>query len=360
MVQQGTGKIFLLLLLCLPGFAADSSPALLIEQGHYKRAHVILSERLKANPSDARSNCDMSHVSSAFQHWDEAILQAEKARSFDGKNADFQAAVADALMNKLASAPGGMFEKMSLSRRFRKEADLALQLDPQNAMVNDDLMQYYLAAPSLMGGSTSKAADLADRMVRANPPRGYLMKLEFAMHEKRAAEGRQVATQAFAADPNDYEIRLQAAGFFLGEVGADPAQAEQSARQALRIDPGRAGPYMVLAMLYARQSRWKEMDAVLADSQRSVPDDLAPFYQVAEEIFTSNQAQEFSRAETLLRTYLRQPAEGNEPTLAMAHWRLGLVLEREGHRDQAKAEIQQAVSLDSAFQPAKKDLKRLK
>jgi tetratricopeptide (TPR) repeat protein len=331
MVQQGTGKIFLLLLLCLPGFAADSSPALLIEQGHYKRAHVILSERLKANPSDARSNCDMSHVSSAFQHWDEAIQQAEKARSFDGKNADFQAAVADALMNKLASAPGGMFEKMSLSRRFRKEADLALQLDPQNAMVNDDLMQYYLAAPSLMGGSTSKAADLADRMVRANPPRGYLMKLEVAMHQKRAAE-----------------------------VGADPAQAEQSARQALRIDPGRAGPYMVLAMLYARQSRWKEMDAVLADSQRSVPDDLAPFYQVAEEIFTSNQAQEFSRAETLLRTYLRQPAEGNEPTLAMAHWRLGLVLEREGHRDQAKAEIQQAVSLDSAFQPAKKDLKRLK
>jgi hypothetical protein len=35
------------------------------------------------------------------------------------------------------------------------------------------------------------------------------------------------------------------------------------------------------------------------------------------------------------------------------------VLEKEGHKDQAKQELQQAVTLEPDFEPAKKDLKRL-
>ena len=44
---------------------------------------------------------------------------------------------------------------------------------------------------------------------------------------------------------------------------------------------------------------------------------------------------------------------------AAAHWRLGLTLEPQGHKSEATAEGQQAVTLD-ANSPAKADLKRLK
>jgi tetratricopeptide (TPR) repeat protein len=348
------------LFLPLPCFAGEASTALLIEQGHYKRAQAILSERLKANPNDARSLCEMSQVSLAFMHWDDAIQRAEKSRSFDGKNADFQAAVADAVLAKLSLAPGGMFEKMSLARRFRKEAELALQLDPKNVMANSDLMQFYLGAPGLVGGSTSKATDLADRMVRLNAVRGYVLKSQIASHEKRVSEAEQFLQQAVNADLNDYMARLRLAGFYLEKGGTTLAQAEEPARQEIRIDPGRADGYSALAALYAQQGRWKDLDSLLADSQRAVPDNLAPLYQAAEAILTNNDTQELPRAEKLLRTYLSQPAEGNEPTVAMAHWRLGLVLEKEGRKDQARQELQQAVSLDPAFEPARKDLKRLK
>ena len=40
--------------------------------------------------------------------------------------------------------------------------------------------------------------------------------------------------------------------------------------------------------------------------------------------------------------------------LAAAHWRLGLVLKKQGHKDQAEQEIQQAVTLDPDFDSAKK------
>jgi len=339
--------------------AAEPSTATLIEQGHYKRAEAILAERLKANPNDGRASSEMSKVSEAFRRWDDAIRQAEKAVSLDHKSAEFQAALADAVGSKLSSASLGMFEKMSLARRFKREAELALQLDPNNADANEDLMEFNLDAPGLVGGDKKKAAELADRMVRINPVRGYLMKVEFATHEKHTAEVEPLLQQAIAADPKNYFARIQAANFYLSKGGASLTQAEEQAKQAIRIDPGRAGGYTALATVYVQQGRWKDLDSLLEDAQREVPDDLAPFYQAAKSILTGNQNQELPRAEKYMRAYLSQPPEGDEPSLAAAHWRLGLILEKEGHKDQAKQEIQEAVRLEPAFEPAKKDLKRL-
>jgi tetratricopeptide (TPR) repeat protein len=339
--------------------AADPSPAALIEQGHYKRAQAILAERLKANPNDAPSICEMSKVSEAFQRWDEAIREAEKAVSLDRKNAEYQAALADAVGSKLSAASLGMFEKMSLARRFKKEAELALQLDANNVDANEDLMEFHLDAPGLVGGDKKKAAELADRMVRINPARGYLMKVEFATHEKRTAEVESLMQQAISADPKNYFARTEAANFYLRKGRANFTQAEEQAKQAIRIDPGRAPAYIALATIYTQQGRWKELDSLLGDSQREVPDDLAPFYQAAKSILTGDQTQELARAEKYIRAYLGQPPEGNEPSLAAAHWRLALILEKEGHKDQAKQELRQSLQLEPAFEPAKKDLKRL-
>jgi len=345
--------------LCLPAVGADASTATLIEQGHYRRAQAILVERLRANPNDARSYCEMSKVSEAFRLWDEAIRQAEKAMSLDPKNGEFQAALADAVGSKLSGGSLGMFEKMSLARRFKKEAELALQLDPNNVDANEDLMEFHLDAPGLVGGDKKKAAELADRMVRVNPVRGYLMKFEFASHEKHAAELEPLLQQAISADPRNYFARAQAANFYLTKDGASLTQAEEQAKQAIQIDPGRAAGYTALATVYAQQGRWKDLDSVLEDSQRQVPDDLAPFYQSAKSILTGNQAQELARAEKYMRVYLKQSPEGNEPSLGAAHWRLGLILEKQGHKDQAKQELQEALGLEPSFEPAKKDLKRL-
>jgi tetratricopeptide (TPR) repeat protein len=344
---------------CLPAVGADPSTAALIEQGHYKTAQAILAERLKVNPNDARSSSEMSKVSQAFQHWDEAIQQAEKAVSLDPKNAEFQAALADAVGSKLSAASLGMFERMSLARRFKKEAELALQLDPDNIDANEDLMEFHLDAPGLVGGDKKKAAELADRMVRMNPVRGYLMKVEFATHEKHTTEVQPLLQQAIAADPKNYFARMQAANFYLSKGSASLRQAEEQANQAIQIDPGRAAGYTALATIYAQQGRWKDLDSLLQQSQREVPDDLAPHYQAAKSILTGNQSQELPRAEKYLRVYLSQPPEGNEPSLAAAHWRLGLILEKEGHKDQAKQELQEALRLEPSFELAKRDLKHL-
>ena len=57
---------------------------------------------------------------------------------------------------------------------------------------------------------------------------------------------------------------------------------------------------------------------------------------------------------------MSQEPEELKPSLAAAHWRLGLTLEKEGRKSEAIAEMETALKLQPDFSPAKKDLKRLK
>jgi len=74
----------------------------------------------------------------------------------------------------------------------------------------------------------------------------------------------------------------------------------------------------------------------------------------------SGDGQQLSRAESCFRKYLTQPPEAGKPSLAAAHWRLALVLEKQGRKDEARGELQTAVKLDPNLKEAQQDLKRLK
>jgi predicted TPR repeat methyltransferase len=52
--------------------------------------------------------------------------------------------------------------------------------------------------------------------------------------------------------------------------------------------------------------------------------------------------------------------EAGEPPWAGAHWRLGQVLEKEGKKSDAIAEMEEALRLQPDLKPAKEDLNRLK
>ena len=52
---------------------------------------------------------------------------------------------------------------MLLARRFRKEIDAALAIDPREPQALRDLLEFYLLAPGLAGGDQKKAAAMAER-----------------------------------------------------------------------------------------------------------------------------------------------------------------------------------------------------
>jgi len=83
---------------------------------------------------------------------------------------------------------------------------------------------------------------------------------------------------------------------------------------------------------------------------------LVPNYRAAATLLESNRA--LDRAVTYFRKYATAEPEGNQPRLSEARWKLGLALERLGHKADAQAEWRESIRLDRNS-PALQDLRKL-
>jgi tetratricopeptide (TPR) repeat protein len=343
-------------LLAWPASANDPTPKALIKAGHWKRARPLVEQRYQANPGDASAAYLLSQVKAAFGDLDAAVKLAEKAVALDSNNADYHGQLGVVCGETAEKA--SLFARAGWAHRFKKETEKAAALDPKNLDPRFALMEYYLQAPGLMGGSKQKAAAMAEEIGRIDVARGYLAQARLAQENKEPSGEEAAFLKAVAAAPHDYEIRVSVAGFYNRDTQKKYGQAEKHSREALKIDPGQAGAYSLLAYALAAGERWPELDAALADADKNVPDDLSPYYQAGRALLYT--AKGLPRAEGYFRKYLGQEPEGEAPTLAHAHWRLGLVLEKEGRKPEAITEIKAALQLRPDLGEAKKDLKRLR
>ena len=350
--------VVVLVILAAPVFSArnDSPVGALMEAGHWKRARAQVMPRVQANPNDAESAYLLSRVKQAFGDFEGALRSAEKSVELNGNNAEYHANLADICGEMAGTA--GMFKGLSLARRFRKEAEAAIAIDSKNIDAREGLVEFYLEAPGIAGGDKQKARAIAEEIVKIDPSRGYMMRARIAQNEKDLAKQEAALLDAVKANPNHYSAQVRLAEFYLSDKVNKPDQAEKAAHEAVKVDAGRANAYAVLAQVYASQGRSTDLDALLAQAEKNVPDDLTADYRAGRTFLLAGK--ELSRAEKYFRKYLGQEQEAHEPSAGAAHWRLGLVLEKEGRKSEAIAELEAAVQLDPKLEDAKKDLKRLK
>jgi tetratricopeptide (TPR) repeat protein len=286
----------------------------LIEAGHWKRARAIVEPHFREQPGDPLANFLMSQIRNAFGDHDSPLSLAEKAVALDGNVAKFHRQLAEAL--GVAAQHANMFQQVMLARRFKKEIDRALELDPKNTQAWRDLMEYYALAPGIAGGDKAKAQTVAERIAALDPADGFFAKARLAELSKAPAKMEEMFRSAVEAEPANYRARTALASFLTAPDHASLDAAEQQAKEAVKIDPGRAPGYAILAQIYATRGQWADLDSALSTAEKEVPDDLVPYYRAAEALIASKR--DLPRAERYLGTYLAAEPEGNEPTLAEA------------------------------------------
>ena len=350
-----------LLLVCLLGAAPlpDTPNAVaLADHSHWKRLKAVIEPRAAANPNDAQAQWLLSRVRAAYKDADGALAAAEKAAALDPKSPDYRWQVASVVGDQASKA--SMFKAMGLAKRFRQEAEAALALNPQHIQSLTGLSEFYYQAPGIAGGDKKKAEDVANQILAISKVDGYIAKIGLLAHQSPAPldEIEQLWTQAVQADPSRFEPHMNLANIYAGGKTPRYALSEKEALTAKKIDPDRVASYSILAGVYAAQERWADLDAVLAEAENQVPDNLTPYLRVAGTL--QNTGKDLARAERYARKYLSQEPEPTSTSHAIAHWRLGLVLEKEGRKADAVAEVETATKLDPKFEQAQKDLKRLR
>jgi tetratricopeptide (TPR) repeat protein len=87
------------------------------------------------------------------------------------------------------------------------------------------------------------------------------------------------------------------------------------------------------------------------------PNYLPGYFGVARSDLLSGQ--NLDEAERDFKKYLTRWPEEGDPSLANGHWRLGQVYEKQGKKDMAVAEWQEALKLTPNYKPAQESLKAL-
>src|SRR5689334_11295670 len=284
--------------LALPASADGEGPRALMERGRMRDAAASAEARLRAAPDDVEALCVLARLRARQQRYDEATKLAEHAVATSPRSADAHYALAEVSGTQAQRA--GMFKQMSLGRRFKKEDDAALALDPHHVDAMEAMIEFYTSAPGMLGGDKQKAAAMTEELVKVNPTEGWLQKAQNAFTAKDSTTGESCLRKAVEVGGGS-EAKLALANRLV-QPWRKPDEAERLARDVATAEPWRSGAWSVLAMRDAGAKRWPELDATLADAEKAVPGNLGPHYQAARILITAGG--EPARAEALLKRYL--------------------------------------------------------
>ena len=254
---------------------------------------------------------------------DDAVKTFEKAVKASPANSDAHLWLARAVGTVAGSA--NVLRQPFLGKRAKSEFDKAVELDPNSIGGREGLLQFYLRAPSVIGGSVVKAREQAAAIAKVNRLRGHFADANIANHEKDPA-GVEKAYRAAATEFPDSLIAVQGlVNFLTNNNRADEA-------------------FPVLDRYLAKQA-----------------DDCVALFWVGRTAAVTGK--QLDRGEQALRSVLASAASvgADAPRIApeAIHLRLGDIAAKRGDKVRARASYEEALRINPRFEQAKRALAAL-
>ena len=303
----------------LAGQNGETDGVRLFEAGKYKEAKTVFEPAFKANTRDAAAAFYLGRIALEEHKNDRAADYFETATKLDPRSTTYFLWLGRAYGREAQQA--NVLRQPGLAKRTKSAWERAIELDPDNLDARSDLIQYYVQAPGFLGGSTSKAIEQAEAIRERNALRGYLELGALYERDKKLADAEK-AYLAASKERSDRHVGTYRLGLFYQNTGAfDKA--------------------------------FDLFEAMIAAN----PTEFGALFQIGKTGAMSGQR--LDRSAEALEAYLKTTPGRNDPTLAAAHWRLGMVHERRQDLQRAKAEYETAVRLDPTLKPATESLKKL-
>jgi tetratricopeptide (TPR) repeat protein len=287
-------------------------------QGRADDAAAGLRVVLATNPKDGRAHLLLCRVFYSEELADAAVTECEAALETLGNNSTAQDWMGR--VYGLKADQSGPIAGYKLANKVRIAFEAAVQLDPKNADAVDDLSEYYVGAPSMLGGGTDKAYELATKVEAQLPQPAH-------------------------------RIRGLAA-----EKERDYTKAELEFKAAVAMG-GRADAWTDLGHFYARHSQKNQAIDALKHAiavDRAHDESLVDIASILNKMH-----REPALGEQVLRDYLVSTSKSDAAPAFKAHVMLGKMLESNGDKPRAQTEFQSALELAKDYAPAKKALQHL-
>jgi tetratricopeptide (TPR) repeat protein len=286
------------------------------EQKKYAEARKQLLAIKKDNKDFAAAQYYLGRVAFDEKKYDDAEEFFETAIDTNDKVADYHTWYGNTLGTIAADA--NLFKQASLGPKMKSAWEKAVQLDPKTVDARESLIQYYLQAPAIAGGSVDKAIEMANEIKKIKPSEGHRQLGNIYYREKKYAEAEKE---------------------FIAMTKAD-----------VTLTPG-------LANFYVLQKQYDKAFALFETSLKQNPDDMLATYQIGK--LSAVSGQQLDRGEACLKKYLTYTPQKNEPSHAGANMRLAQIMEKRGKKSDAKLLYELALKGDATLKEAKEGLVRV-
>ncbi|MGH9398568.1 MAG: tetratricopeptide repeat protein [Terriglobia bacterium] len=287
------------------------------QAGKVREASEALESTLRQDPATADSELLLARCYYEMGNWDRSAADAEAAVRLKPSSAE-----GHLWLGRAYGREAERDRSLSLALKTRREFEKAVDLAPASIDARRDLMQFYLEAPWIVGGSNDKARKQAEAIAALDPVEGSLARARFDQ-----STGRQAA-------------------------------AVEECRRVLDSKPTRVGPYLEVADFYIARKDVTGLDAAVEGAERVNPADARlNYYRGVARVLDG---QRLAQAERDLKSYVAHSPRRDDPSRASALSWLGQLYERWGESHLAMLEYQAALQLDPSVPLARQALARLK
>jgi Tfp pilus assembly protein PilF len=279
--------------LALPASAQLQQGVTLFEQGRYDEAKRVLAP-LRNDPEAVKT---LGLIALAEGDDDRAIELFEKAVQMHPNSAAYHFRLGGALRAKAQKA--SIFARMSLTRRMKEQFEKVVALDPNHFDARLGLIDFYVMAPAAMGGGEEKAMHQAAEIRKRDASMGHRAYARiFTLQKKNDLVRKE--WQDFVREQPKSPIAHSLYGSFLGTTDQKVKEGFDEIDLAIKLDPS----YM------------------------------PAFYRLGN--LAANSGVRLARGEEAMKKYLTYKPAENEPSLANAHYFLGMIYEKQGNVAESK------------------------
>lgn len=311
-------RIFFLLFF-VPGFllaqTVDKARQLYDQQKPAEARKLLLAVK-RDSQEFAEAQYYLGRVAYDAKEYDQAEEYFEAAIDANDQVADYHNWYGNTLGTIAGEA--SFFKQATLAPKMKAAWERALELDPKSIEARQSLILYYQQAPAIAGGSTDKALELANEIVKLKPAEGHRQLGNIYYRQEKYTEAEK-------------EFQLM-------------VKADES------MWPG-------LANYYLNQKQYDKAFAFFDEQLKRNPNNMGALYQIGKASALSGQ--QLDRGEASLRKYLSYQPRQNEPSHAAANMRLAQILEKRGKKSEAKSLYESALKADATLKEAKEGLERV-
>jgi len=259
-------------------------------EGHFSRAKEIFEAVLAKDEKTAEAHYRLGLIElrREYRDQDAAVDHMERATELDPSNANYQYGYGEALGVKAQNS--GIFKQAFLATKVKSAFLRAVELNPKLVEARIGLAQYYLRAPSIMGGDEEKGWKEIDTVIMLDEYRGRIAKAGFLQNEKKVDLAEQQLTILSSKFPADGRVWNSLCSFYLRQKRNPEAIA--AAEKFVRIRPDTAESYTSLGQAYLQNGEYDLALENLKKALQLAPDHLAATYYLAKTYAAKGMKQE--------------------------------------------------------------------